>query len=183
MKSIIEDSEISVTHGLIFVDQVKMIKDSPTKINQDIKFVDIQTWRVYEHYTINKNNITNALGFFNNTFDYIPLTKLSFEDRRSDFQGYHMMAMTENVSPYITLDLTLATYDKNSQTYDVTNSVEGMFYDMFLDLQEYLNFTATLRKRLDGKWGPTTVLANGSIVAAGITKSVTSGFAEMIVSG
>ena len=162
---------------------MEIIYDLPTKINQDIKFVDVQTWKVYEHYKINKNNITNPLGFFNNEFDYIPLTKLSFEDRRSDFQGYHMIAMTENLGPYISIDISSATYDEKSQTYDVTKSVQGMIYDMFLDLQDYLNFTATLRKRKDGKWGPTTVLANGSIIAGGITKSLTSGFAEVIVSG
>ena len=38
-------------------------------------------------------------------------------------------------------------------------------------------------KRKDGKWGPTNILANGSVLAGGITKSLTSGFAEMIVTG
>ena len=170
-------------NGIIFADQMEIIYDLPTKINQDIKFIDVQTWKVYEHYKINKNNITNPLGFFNNEFDYIPLTKLSFEDRRSDFQGYHVMTMTEDSPPFISVDITSAIYDDKSQTYDVTKSVQGMFYYMFLDLQGYLNFTATIHKRKDGKWGPTTVLANGSIIAGGITKSLTSGFAEMIVTG
>jgi hypothetical protein len=70
-----------------------------------------------------------------------------------------------------------------SQSFDVTNLVGGTFYYIFQELQTYLNFTYSLHKRKDGKWGPTTVLANGSVIAAGITKSVTSGFAEMIVTG
>ena len=56
-----------------------------------------------------------------------------------------------------------------------------MFYDMFLIMQENLNFTATIKKREDSKWGPTTLLANGTVLPSGIVKSVTSGFAEMIV--
>ena len=58
-----------------------------------------------------------------------------------------------------------------------------MHYELYLSLQDFLNFTATLHKRKDGKWGPTTVLPNGTISAVGITESLTSGFAEMIVSG
>jgi hypothetical protein len=56
-----------------------------------------------------------------------------------------------------------------------------MFYSIFQDLKESMNFTSSLHKRRDGKWGPTTVLANGSVIAGGIAQSVTSGFAEMIV--
>ena len=42
-----------------------------------------------------------------------------------------------------------------------------------------MNFTTTIHKRQDGKWGPIKRLENGSIVTAGIVESVTSGFAEM----
>ena len=49
VKSMVENSDVIVKSGLIFVDQAKVINDLPTKINQDIKFVDMQTWKVYEH--------------------------------------------------------------------------------------------------------------------------------------
>ena len=65
-------------------------------------------------------------------------------------------------------------------SYDVTNSTEGMHYELYLSMQDFLNFTATLHKRKDGEYGPTTVLPNGTIEARGITESLTSGFAEMI---
>ena len=68
-----------------------------------------------------------------------------------------------------------------SQTYDVTQSVGGIYHEIFLDMQTKFNFTATLRKRKDGKWGPTNVLANGTITTAGIVESLTSGYAEIIV--
>ena len=92
-----------------------------------------------------------------------------------------MIAMTEDSPPFIYLDLPSATYDETSETFDVTKSVDGMYYEMFLIMQKRLNFTATLRKRKDGKWGPTTVLENGTIITDGIVKSLTSGFGEMIV--
>ena len=169
--------------GIIFVDNIEVIDDLPTKINQDIVFVDVKTWKVYEKYAINKIVIKRQLGFFNNLFEYVRTLKLSFEDRRGNFHGYQMKAMTEHYPPFLSIELTSAEYDELSKTFDVTNSVEGMFYYILKDLQEYLNFTSSLHKRLDGKWGPTTVLANGSVIAGGIAKSLTSGFAEMIVTG
>ena len=142
----------------------------------------MQTWKVYEHYKINKRTIRNQLGFFNSAFQYVPLINTTFVERRSDFQDYHMIAMTEDSPPFINLDLSSSTYDETSDTFDVTKSVAGMYYEMFLIMQKHLNFTATLRKRKDGKWGPTTVLANGTIITEGIAKSLTSGFGEMVVS-
>ena len=169
--------------GIIFADNIEVIDDLPTKINQDIVFVDVKKLKVYENYSFNKMIIKRQLGFFNNLFEYVQTMKLSFEDRRGNFQGYQMKAMTGHYPPFLSIELSSAEYDEMSKTFDVTNSVEGMFYYILQDLQEYLNFTSSLHKRLDGKWGPTTVLANGSVIAGGIVKSLTSGFAEMIVTG
>ena len=172
-----------ISFGIIFADTIEVIDHLPTKIDQDIVFVDVKTWKVYENYAINKIVIKRQLGFFNNLFEYVRTLTLSFEDRRGNFHGYQMKAMTEHYPPFLSIELTSAEYDELSKTFDVTNSVEGMFYYILKDLQEYLNFTSSLHKRLDGKWGPTTVLANGSVIAGGIAKSLTSGFAEMIVTG
>ena len=183
MKSILKKIKKVTSHGIMLVDNNKVIDSLPTKINQDILFVDIKSRRVYENYAINDEVIKRQLGFFNDLYKYVQTMKLSFEDRRDNFHGYQMKAMTEHLPPYLLIDLSFAKYDEMSQTFDVTNSVGGMFYYIFQELQEYLNFTYSLHKRKDGKWGPTTVLANGSVIAAGVTKSLTSGFAEMIVSG
>ena len=181
VKSMIENKNVIVKSGLIFVDEAKVINDLPSKINQDIQFVEMQTWKVYEHYKINERTIKNQLGFFNIAFQYVPLINIAFVERRSDFQEYHMIAMTEHSPPFIHLDLSSAIYDETSDTFDVTKSVGGMHHEMFLIMQKSLNFTATLRKRKDGKWGPTTVLDNGTLITDGIVKSLTSGFGEMIV--
>ena len=167
--------------GIIFADNVEVIDDLPTKINQDIVFVDVKTWKVYENYAINDKVIKHQLGFFNNSLEYVQTMKSSFENRRGNFHGYQMKAMTEHGPPYLSIDLSFAKYDDMSHTYDVTNSISGMFHGIFEDLKESLNFTSSLHKRKDGKWGPTTVLGNGSVIAGGIIKSVTSGFAEMAV--
>ena len=76
LKSIIENKNVIVKFGLIFVDQINMIENLPTRINQDIKFVDIQTWKVYEHYKVNGIGIKNELGYFDSSFKYVPTIKV-----------------------------------------------------------------------------------------------------------
>ena len=177
--SLIERDETGF--GIVFVENIQVLNDLQTKINQDIMFVDMETWKVFENYEINKISTIHQLGFFNSTFQYILLSNDSLVNRRNDFQGYNLKAMTEITVPHISIDLTTASYDENSQTYDVTKSLTGLYHEIFLDMQKLFNFTATLHKRKDGQWGPTTVSKNGTISTGGIVNSLTSGFAEMIV--
>ena len=123
-----------ISFGIIFADTIEVIDHLPTKIDQDIVFVDVKTWKVYEKYAINKIVIKRQLGFFNNLFEYVRTLKLSFEDRRGNFHGYQMKAMTEHYPPFLSIELTSAEYDELSKTFDVTNSVEGMFYYILKDL-------------------------------------------------
>ena len=183
IQSIIQDPERKISSGIIFIDDMKVLTNLTTKINQDIKFVNQADWKVYEYYKINDKIIMNELGALDDTFQFIQKLNLSFEERRRNFHRYHLKAMTEEESPYITfLNLSSTEFDQQSQTFDVTESVQGMYHDMFLILQETLNFTATLHKRKDGKWGPLTVFSNGTIdEVEGIIESVISGFSEMIV--
>ena len=124
----------------------------------------------------------NQLGFFNPAFQYQPIIEKPFLDRRGNFQGYKMKAMTEQVpSPYVYIDLTNAQLDVTSQTYDVTHSTQGMFYDIFIILQEKLNFTATLHKRKDSQFGYAKVLPNRTIIKSKVHADVAEGDAEFIV--
>ena len=182
IESILKNKDIKF--GIIFIKRIQTLNDLSTKINQDIKFVDIQTWKVFEHYKINNQKIMNYLGFFNNSFNYIPVIDKSFENRRGNFQGYHIKAMTEIAAPYTMVDVSKSIYDEDSKTYDVTKTANGFFIEeIFLDMKKWFNFSASLYKRKDGKWGPTIVLDNGTILAGGIVESLTSGFAEMMVVG
>ena len=82
--------------------------------------MDIETWKVYEHYIINQKKILNQLGSFNNDFKYAPIMTESFVERRSNFQGYQMKTMTGENHPFITIDqdfLTPDYFDEKSQTY------------------------------------------------------------------
>ena len=160
---------------------IQFMYDIPSHINQDIKYVDTNTWKVYEHFKINGQNTINQLGFFNDSFHYIPIESKPFVERRSNFQGYQLKAMTDEYSPFTSINMDWAIYDEKSQTYDVTHSMKGMLYDLFMIMQESLNFSATLHKRQDGKWGPTFFLPNGTVQPGGIIESVTSKYAEMIV--
>ena len=177
----IESNDKTLSYGTIFVNNTKLMQSLPTKINQNIQFVDVNTWKVYEHYVTNKRKILNELGSFDHDFSYIPVTNSSFEERRSNFHGYQIKAMTANFEPYTSADESAAILDIESQTYDVTQLVEGLEIDSLQDMEKYLNFSTTLHKRKDGEWGLTTVLENGTIVANGMVGSLTSGFAEMIV--
>ena len=105
---------------MIFTSNLYVIDDLSTKIDQDINFVDVETWKVYEHYTINQKKILNLLGFFNDDFKYIPIMNESFLERRSNFQGYQMKTMTEEVNPFISIDhefFFFFYFDEKSQTY------------------------------------------------------------------
>jgi len=177
---ILEGKEVNF--GTIFIDHFRVLNEVPAKINQNIKFVDIKTWKVYENYKINYKNIINQLGFFNNFFQYIPITTKSLENRRGDFQGYHMKVMTETEVPFTSAPVSGSIYDAKSETYDVTKTAGGFFIkEIFQEMQNWLNLSASLHKPKYGKWGHITLLDNGTIIADGAFGFVASGFAEMII--
>ena len=94
-----------LVRGIVFIDKIEMMGELSTRINQDIKFIDITTWKVYEHYTINREIKINQLGFFGSVYQYRPIIKSTFLERRGNFQGYKMKAMTEEIGPYVYFDL------------------------------------------------------------------------------
>ena len=178
---ILERNFESMSTGIIFVHNVKVIGNLSSRINQDVKFIDTNTGRVYECYKINNRNVMNQLGIFNSSFQYISLNAESLLTRRGKFQGYKMKAITEMEMPFISIDVDIGEFDQKSQTYDVTYSTKGVFFDIFIVMQEQLNFTATIHKRKDGAWGPILVFQNGTILTRGLFNSLTSGFAEIAV--
>ena len=101
--------------------------------------------------------------------------------RRYDQNGYKLKAMTEYELPFVSFDLDPANFDGKSQTYDVTNSSEGMFIELFILMEERLNITATLHNRKDQEWGGVILQPNGTSTTTGMFKSLQTGFAEMIV--
>ena len=167
--------------GIIFVNGTKVTERLATNINQNIHFVEVNNWKVYEHYEINNRKRMHELGALDSNFHFKPITNSSFEERRSNFQGYLIKAMTAHSRPQVIVDKSSAILDIKSQTYDVTKLVEGFHIEILYDMQKYLNFSTTLHERKDGIWGSVVTLDNGTIITEGMMESVASGFAEMIV--
>ena len=119
LSKLIENSQ--VTYGIIFFDEMNQMDELQTRIDQEIIFVNTNSWKVYEHYMINNQKIKKELGFFNSSFHYNPIIKKSFLNRRSNFQGYKLKAMTENSGLFIQIDLNSDTvqFDNISDTYEV----------------------------------------------------------------
>ena len=166
--------------GLIFFENFDAIVNLPSRNNQDVKFIDTRTWMVYEYYTINGKDIMRSLGFFNSSFQYGSILTDSLIKRRNNLQGYNLKAMTENNLYDINIDIALAKYDNKIQMYDVTKSTKGKYYEIFLTMQDHLNFTASLHKN-NGSWGKISLLKNNTLVLSGIYKSLHSGPAELIM--
>ena len=61
--------------------------------------------------------------------------------------------MPEQAPPFISVEIPKSI---KNESYDVTETVEGLYHEIFLDMQDLFNFSATIYKRKDGKWGPTT---------------------------
>ena len=76
----IETNVNMISYGIIFVNNTEAIESLVTKINQNIQFVDVNTWKVYEHYMINNKKIMLELGSFSNNFTYIAATNSPFEE-------------------------------------------------------------------------------------------------------
>ena len=143
--------------------------------------MNINNWKVFEHFKINDRKTMRELGKLDKNYHYVSNSNSSFEERRSNFQGYVIKAMTAHENPTVVVDTSSAILDIKSQTYNVTESVTGVHADILQDLQKYVNFTTTLHQRKDLKWGSVITLDNGTTIAEGILGSATSGFADMII--
>lgn len=169
--------------GLIFMNSHKELQNySKIHIHQDIKLIDLQTLKVYECYSINEKVMENQLGLLKFDFqglEYQETMDLHLIQRRANFQGYPLKAMTEVEPPFITLNMELAPL-ADEYYYNVTNVVQGMFYDLLLYMQKDLNFTTEILKRPHYEWGTVEQLANGTLATSGMIQSLVNGDAEMI---
>jgi hypothetical protein len=154
-------------------------------INQEVYFVNMTNWSVFEQYNVNNVTINNNLGYFdvNNKFKTTYIGNRFMLERRSNFQNVNFIGMTEFEPPFIYLDdlKSKATFYTNNQTYDVTNLASGMFHEMLLYLQSKLNFTTKLYKRKDSGWGTTYKEPNGTLIqSTGMVKNIVNKQADII---
>ena len=154
------------------------------QINQEVYFLS-PSLDLFEKYIVNHQIIIQRLGnFVNDSFIPNTLVKQNFFKRRQDFYGFGMIAMTEEIESAIEINLKNATYFPYNQTYDVTNSIQGSFFDIWKNLETTFNFTTKIYIRKERKgWGVPSQLPNGTIlISDGIVKDVWSGKAHVLLS-
>ena len=151
-----------------------------TRIDKKVFIVQESTNEVYETYIINDHQINRKLGRFNNeVFAWEKNVEKDFVSRRSDFHGLTLSAMTEESGNDIYFD---SNY-REKATYLMTQFTHGKFYDIFLYLQKYLNFTTIFYKRKDDEWGYVYPQPDGSIRATGMVGDIYYGRADLVVAG
>ena len=134
------------------------LKDLKILIHQQILFYFDDTQELFEAYTINDSNIVRRLGFVSNEswFQWDKDVNPNFIQRRSNFQGVSLKAMTEfrgNLINANTSFLTDAPYFPENETYLLNGFTYGIYHDVLNVLQDHLNFSTQLFKRKDGAWG------------------------------
>ena len=159
----------------ILLDEIEEIK-----IDQQIYFLTSSS-DLYEMYTVNNKIIKQKLGHFAGS-SYIPEESVeqNFLKRRHNFYGSNLIALVGDVGNYITIEnLKSAPYFPSNGTFDVTGLVQGPIFDIWMTLQNRLNFTTKMYTRKDKKWGVPIQHSNGSIsVPDGTIKDVMVGSAD-----
>ncbi|XP_059096592.1 probable glutamate receptor [Tigriopus californicus] len=135
------------------------------RINQQIYFFDPVTNLVKESFVVNGVKQENVLFWWNKDRKRLDrISKVSFLQRRSSFQGQNLVVLTERHLPWVNfLDTDLrAANIKVSPSGDVWYSIDhskvrGYFKTIFLDiLGSQMNFSTSLYVRKDRKWGSKT---------------------------
>ena len=173
----------SETFLLILIQDHDVIFEN-IQINQEVYFLS-PSLDLFEKYIVNHQIIIQRLGnFVNDSFIPNTLVKQNFFKRRQDFYGFGMIAVTEEIESAIEINLKNATYFPYNQTYDVTNSIQGSFFDIWKNLETTLNFTTKIYIRKETKgWGVPNELSNGTILLSdGVVKDVWSGQAHVLLS-
>ena len=102
----------------------------------------------------------------------------------TNFQGITFKAMTHAYSPAILLPdnyTKTSIYFPENDTYEVTNQVYGLYFDILHILQKELNFTTKLYIRKDKVLGFPTKSKNGSLVPNGALQNMHDKSADFIL--
>ena len=135
-------------------------------INQRMFFLSTDRKTIAEMYRIGDQEVRRILGHLdtdNNSIGYQAVKNLdSFTERRSNFMGKELDAMTDQQAPFLVIDKEkeMKQLEKGwigsegNQVRDVSNeTMSGYFYTVLKCLEKRLNFTAKLWMRKDGNFG------------------------------
>ena len=142
------------------------------KMDQEIYYLT-SSLDLYEKYTVNNIEIKQKLGHFSDgTYVTEKLIEQNFLKRRQNFHASKLIAITNESGNYIkTKSLKNAPYFPTNETYEVTGLVEGLYFDIWMTMQNNLNFTTTFYQKKVKKYGVPVQHPNGSIsVPDGIIK-------------
>ena len=184
------DELTNKTSCMILLVNSKQFDDILSSINVTIDkkvfLIDETSQEVHEIYRINDMTIQQKLGTFDKTSYAFKWEKVQkdFVERRSDFHGITLRAMTETTGNEIALypNFTqMATFFSNNETYLVTDYVYGIFHDVLMALQKQLNFTTVLYKRKEIAWGFVYPQNDGTFEATGIVGDLFFNKVDMVV--
>ena len=193
----------NATHAPILVvskmETEEDLKEVDVSIGSEVLFLDWDSQRVYESYTINKVQVTRYLGHVHTndnskaaaTFvpskDYIS----NMENRRCNFYGMQVTGaifwLNEDPGHYSNL----VEFFPNNDTYDITKLANNpKYYEKFwtiielkiLKIMEHkFNFTSKLFLRRDMKTGSPHILSNGStVIGEGVFQNLVEGSIEFV---
>ena len=154
------------------------------KIDIDQQFYFLTSnFSLYEKYNINGQVIVQMLGYFENS-TYFPHKDMenNYMKRRNDFYGLELVGLTDESQETDIINLNETMYLPSNDRYDVTNHVQGAYYDIIKSLEAALNFSTRIYYRKAGGWGMPVVHPNGSIeVSDGMVRDINLGKADLIM--
>ncbi len=159
----------------VAVEQMKGISIG-IAIDQNVFVINSESQEMFETYNINNVTLWNIVGqFLPTSFEQ----NLEWSPLRSNLYGKHLIGITEHAPPSQYIDphvSTTAQYFENNQTYDVTNHISGLYYEIFKEMASDMNFTFSLYKRKDSVWG---TVVNGKLT--GMLRNLADESVDLVV--
>ena len=163
---------------IVMLYKKEFFPDTKLNIDQEIFFFEIQTMQLYESYSINKKDFRIVLGAISQktkTFEWKENVNSNLIKRRSNFHGLILKGMAEFSGDYLNADPKYRTeknYFSNNKTYLVNGYIYGLFYDIFREIEDHLNFTTLLYKNEEEAWGYIYPQPNGTYRGTGVVGDV-----------
>ena len=163
---------------IVMLSEKEFFPDTKLNIDQEIYFFEIQTMQLYESYSVNNKDFRIMLGAIaqkTKTFEWKENVNSNFVKRRSNFHGLILRGMAEFSGDYLNADPIYRTennYFANNKTYLVNGYIYGLFYDIFREIEDHLNFTTLLYKNEEEVWGYVYPQPNGTYLGTGIVGDV-----------
>ena len=163
----------------------ELMQKMTVQIHERIYFFDSINSELYESYQIVSHNITRKLGHVEgNVFIWSLGVRSIFQQRRSNFHGISLKAITDNIANFVKIHPKFeqtATYFPSNETFLVNNFISGFSQDILMELENYLNFTIEVYKSRVTNWGQISKTENGSVNATGMFASIVRGEIDLVL--